>query len=474
MGKTIETALGTDGNRDDRLLAARLRLVVDSLTATILFNPTGTLLAAAALYVGREVFGHVAIENLAAAIGVQVVGAAAAWIVQRYLHEMPCDPHRAQWILVALQAMLALAWGATGWLFWCDGNAANNIYIALIMLIVVFSTAMTRASCRSIFLAGALTINLAYALVVATHHGIAAHILLAMVPFWTAYILMMGEATKRRVDEMLKARFANEDMSVALRLAHENALRKRYEAEAANASKTAFLANMSHELRTPLNAILGFSDIIAEQSFGPGKPCYQDYARDIHTSGAHLLDLINDILDVAKIESGKMELDAKAFDVSRTLVGIKRQMAIRATEKKQFLTFTVEEGTPPPVADERAFKQIVLNLVSNAIKFTPEGGRIGVTCRRGEDNGLLLVVDDTGLGIPSDRLEKVFDAFSQIDNRYDRKAGGTGLGLALVQGLAQLHGGRAWIESTLGRGTTVFVYFPLAIERQQGALKAFG
>ena len=460
---------------DDRLLTARLRLVSDSLTATIVFNPIGVLLAAVALYIGRSVFGHVPVANLAAAVGVQLIGAVVALIIRRlYLREMPDDPHKAQWILVALQAVLGIGWGATGWLFWCDGNAANNIYIALIMLIVVFSAALMRASCRSVFLTATLTINLAYALILATHHGIAARILIAMMPFWTAYILVMGEATKRRVDEMLKVRFANEDMSVALRLARDDALSKRYEAESANASKTAFLANMSHELRTPLNAILGFSDIIAAQSFGPGNPSYQEYARDIHTSGAHLLDLINDILDVAKIESGKMEIDAKTLDVSQTLAGIERQMAASALEKGQHLTFTVDADAPLLVGDERALKQIVLNLVSNAIKFTPQGGHIDVACQRGNDGGLLLTVEDTGLGIPAEKLKKVFDAFSQIDNRYDRKAGGTGLGLALVQGLARLHGGRTWIESTVGRGTKVFVYFPLVIERARDGLKAFG
>ncbi|HEY0282567.1 MAG TPA: ATP-binding protein, partial [Rhizomicrobium sp.] len=248
--------------------------------------------------------------------------------------------------------------------------------------------------------------------------------------------------------------------------AEELALTSKYKSE--------FLANMSHELRTPLNAILGFSDIIAEQVLGPDNPRYRDYARDINASGSHLLDLINDILDVAKIESGKMEIDAKPLDMSLTLAGIERQMALRVREKKLHLAVTIDADAPSPIADERAFKQIALNLISNAVKFTPEAGRIDVVCRRGENEGFLLAVEDSGQGIPPDKLDTVFDAFSQIDNRYDRKAGGTGLGLAMVQGLARLHGGNAWIESRVGQGTKVFVYFPLAIDRQRRAVSAHG
>ena len=179
---------------------------------------------------------------------------------------------------------------------------------------------------------------------------------------------------------MLAARFANEDLTDALRVARDDALRKRFEAEAANASKTIFLANMSHELRTPLNAILGFSDIIAEQSFGPAMDRYSEYARDIHNSGAHLLSLINDLLDVAKIEAGKMEIDPQPLDPAPLLESVHRLMGSRAAAKGQVLDFDLGENMRQIIADPRAIKQIVLNLVSNAVKFTPDGGRIQVRC----------------------------------------------------------------------------------------------
>src|SRR4029077_9941193 len=155
------------------------------------------------------------------------------------------------------------------------------------------------------------------------------------------YIMVMGATARKRVDEMLAVRFANEDLTDALRLARDDALRKRFEAEAANASQTIFLANMSHELRTPLNAILGFSDIIAEQSFGPAIDRYREYARDIHSSGTHLLSLINDLLDVAKIEAGKMEIDPQPLDPVPLLESVQRIMASRAAAKGQTLDFVI-------------------------------------------------------------------------------------------------------------------------------------
>jgi len=156
------------------------------------------------------------------------------------------------------------------------------------------------------------------------------------------------------------------------------------------------------------------------------------------------------------------------------LASVERLMAPKARAKNQHLTIAIEEGAPWVFADEQAFKQIALNLISNAVKFTQEGGHIAATCRRGEDGGFLFMVEDDGPGIEHSKLEKVFQPFAQVDNCYARNAGGTGLGLALVQGLARLHDGRAWIESELNCGTKVFVYFPLGIDPSLQAIQAFG
>jgi two-component system cell cycle sensor histidine kinase PleC len=255
------------------------------------------------------------------------------------------------------------------------------------------------------------------------------------------------------------------DMAKELERARDEALRERAEAENANRSKTAFLANMSHELRTPLNAILGFSEIISQECLGPvGSPRYREYAGDIHSSGTHLLSLINDLLDVAKIESGRMEISPNLLRARHCLESALKFVSVRARERKQILTIDVDSTAELLYADERALRQIVINLVSNAVKFTPEGGQIEVRARSNPDGEFVLSVSDNGAGIAKEKIQTVFEPFSQINNQFDRSSGGTGLGLALVRGLVELHGGRAWLESVEGEGTSAYVVFPNAPE----------
>jgi two-component system cell cycle sensor histidine kinase PleC len=284
----------------------------------------------------------------------------------------------------------------------------------------------------------------------------------ALAPFVAFQMWYTGRPLVLRMGEDARLRFKVEDMAAELEDARDQALKKRFEAETANASKTAFLANMSHELRTPLNAILGFSEIISQECFGPvGSQRYRDYAGDIHASGAHLLSLINDLLDVAKIEAGRMDIAPHPLDPGRVFDVALKLISIKAREKDQTLAITVEPGAPPLYADERAVKQILINLVSNAVKFTPVGGRIDVIGGKSANGDFQITVRDNGPGIPPDKLEMIFSPFNQVDNRFDRQAGGTGLGLALVKGLAELHGGRAWLESEFGKGCSVFVSLPV-------------
>ncbi len=282
-----------------------------------------------------------------------------------------------------------------------------------------------------------------------------------------------GRRLTHRLDEDLRLRFEVEDLARELEEARDEALRKRFEAETANASKTAFLANMSHELRTPLNAILGFSEIIAKECFGAvGSPRYVEYAGDIHSSGAHLLSLINDLLDVAKIEAGRMDIQPEPLDAAKTFETALKLVGAKAREHRQTLVIETTPDAGELFADERALKQILINLVSNAVKFTPEGGRIAVLGSRARSGGFQIMVEDNGPGIPHEKLDRIFKPFSQVDNRYDRQGGGTGLGLALVRGLAELHGGRAWLESEPGKGCRAFVVFPDAADAPKIASEA--
>ena len=232
-------------------------------------------------------------------------------------------------------------------------------------------------------------------------------------------------------------------------------------AEQANRAKSLFLTMMSHELRTPLNAILGFSELGPMIKTEPPLPAQiTDYFGLIHQSGDHLLRMINDILDLSKVEAGKMELDRTDLDVGDAIDATLRLIAHQAESQGQTLEVTI--GTPPPslFADERAVRQILFNLLSNAIRFTPAGGVVSVRATATADGGAALAVYDTGVGVPADQIARMTVPFEQIDNSYARSHGGTGLGLPLVDGLVRLHGGSLTIESEVGVGTRVTARFP--------------
>ncbi len=244
----------------------------------------------------------------------------------------------------------------------------------------------------------------------------------------------------------------------------------RIEAEQASRSKSQFLANMSHELRTPLNAIIGFAELIDSEIMGKVEPPqYREYVKDIHSSGTHLLSLINDVLDMAKIEAGRLELHEEQVDLTDLVGSAVRLFATRAETNKLHLSSWVDPTVSGLLADGRAVRQILLNLLSNAVKFTLPGGTVDVRGEVGGDGGVVLSVKDTGIGIAAKDLPLVTQPFGQVHNELTRRHPGTGLGLALVRSLADLHRARLEIDSVVGGGTTVAVFFPptrtLAAER---------
>jgi GAF domain-containing protein len=228
---------------------------------------------------------------------------------------------------------------------------------------------------------------------------------------------------------------------------------KSREIEAANRHKSEFLANMSHELRTPLNAIIGFSEVLSERMFGELNEKQAEYTDDILSSGRHLLSLINEILDLSKVEAGRMELELATFDLPLAIDNARTFVRERATKHGINLDVTVDDRLGDFVGDERKIKQILLNLLSNAVKFTPEGGRIGIKARQAD--GLVEIsVSDTGIGISPEDQAKIFEEFRQVGGDYAHKREGTGLGLTLAKKFVELHGGRIWVESEVGRGST--------------------
>lgn len=236
---------------------------------------------------------------------------------------------------------------------------------------------------------------------------------------------------------------------------------EKTKAEHASQAKGSFLANMSHELRTPLNAINGFSEMLVKEVFGPlGDKRYQSYAQDILISGQHLLDMINDILDMAKIESGKMTINTKPIDPIEPVDAAVRMIRRKADEKNLKLELVHDDDVQDIEADHRAVRQMVLNLTSNAIKFTKESGKVTVNIRN-EGGFVAIAVQDTGVGIPKDDLPRLANPFEQAQSNQDMNQNGTGLGLALTRSLVEMHGGKFVIDSELGVGTTVTIYLPV-------------
>jgi len=234
---------------------------------------------------------------------------------------------------------------------------------------------------------------------------------------------------------------------------------KRRQLETSSRHKSEFLANMSHELRTPLNAIIGFSEVLSERMFGEINDKQAEYLADILESGQHLLSLINDILDLSKIEAGRMELEPTEFDLPSAIDGTLALVRERAHRRAITVGRTIDDGLATIRADERKVKQVLLNLLSNALKFTPEGGRVDVRAAL-RDDMVEISVADTGVGIAPEDQEAVFDEFRQVGTA-SKKVEGTGLGLAISRKFIELHGGRIWVTSQVGRGSTFGLTLPL-------------
>jgi len=454
------TAATASTRDDDRWLQARLDLVVTSLPIGAILNPIWAALFMIPFGGAFPAFGVVPVPWLLTVVGCHVCSSTIAIAIHAWPGARGSSPRRLLAVLLAFQTFAGAAWALTAALCWVEGNDANNTFVTLIMVANMWGLVLTRGYHAALFAVGLCMLLVSIWTLSVLSEGQAAVLFVFITPIFAAYAWFMGASSRDRTDELLATRFTREDMSVALEAARAEAVAKTREVEAASASKSAFLANMSHELRTPLNAILGFGEMIEAAAVGPAiSDQYRGYGRDIRESGKYLLSLINDMLDVAKIEAGKMDLDPQYLDGQAVIDSALRLVSQRAGHRMQTLHANVEAGITP-FADERAFKQILVNLLANAVKFSPECGTIDVTCRRMGDGGVRLSVGDTGPGVPQDKITTLFRPFERVDNSYGSGAGGTGLGLALVRGLVALHEGRVWVENKPEGGLLAHVEFP--------------
>ena len=340
-------------------------------------------------------------------------------------------------------------------------NFSSHVFI-FATLMVVLAIRMTFASTlTNVFIAGTVPMTLA----------VAGRLFYLGEPFYFAlasmaigihvFFVYLARGLHSTALSMVEFRAEKDSLIAELEEATSISDEARRRAEAANKAKSRFLATMSHELRTPLNAIMGFSEVMEKELLGPiGSGTYKEYARNIYSSGDHLLHIINEILDLSRIEAGRYDLNEEPIRLTDIAEDCERLIKIRADAKGLTIIEDFAPDLPQAWADPRAMRQICLNLLSNALKFTPKGGRITLMVGPTDDGGQYLAVRDTGPGIPKDEIPRVLQAFGQGSLAHETAEGGTGLGLPIVQNLIRLHGGEFDLRSELRKGTEVIVTLP--------------
>jgi two-component system, cell cycle sensor histidine kinase PleC len=381
---------------------------------------------------------------------------------RHFLAEAPSTANLRSWRMRFL--LLDLFFGMAWTFILINPVGADDqagMFMLFVMLLVVAISSMLASSLPVAVFALTLPVTLAIAfdfLLKATLHD---YILAAMALAAEGYFALLAYRLYSTTLATLEARAEKESLIGELEQSKSISDEARRRAEAANIAKSRFLAQMSHELRTPLNAILGFSEVMKAEIFGPhAVPMYKDYAADIHNSGVHLLNLINEILDLSRIEAGRYELNEEAVSLARVVEDCHHLLKLRASNRGISIHEMFEPDMPRLWADERAVRQICLNLLSNAIKFTPQGGEIWLKAGWTASGGQYMSVKDTGPGIPEEEIPIVLASFGQGSNSIKSAEQGAGLGLPIAKNLIDLHGGTFALKSKLRIGTEVIVTFP--------------
>jgi len=363
--------------------------------------------------------------------------------------------------LIAAEFLYGVTWAGVAFISIDSNDQAAHIFLFASLTVVIAMRMMFASTVMPIVYAGTFPLTAALVMRFAIVDTAFYWAMAAMAVGVHIYFMFLMKGMNSTVMTMLEYR-AEKDLLIAeLEQSKSISDEARRRAESANIAKSRFLATMSHELRTPLNAVLGFSEVMKSEILGPHNiPTYKEYAKDIHDSGQHLLNLINEILDLSRIEAGRYELQEQAVTLTDVAEDCRRLLKLRAEKKGLRILQNYQDGLPQIWADERAIRQISLNLLSNAIKFTPADGTISITIGTTETGGQYLSVNDTGPGIPEDEIPRVLKSFGQGSLAQKTAEGGTGLGLPIVKGLVELHGGTFDLQSKLRQGTLVTVTFP--------------
>jgi two-component system, cell cycle sensor histidine kinase PleC len=464
-----QVAHATHADRDAKLTLDQLSLALRNLGPNHWFMPVYTAIICVMFSrwvdTSRLVVWFVLLTLSVVPLGI---------VSRRFHREQPNVDETRIWITRATLAYLlfASAWASMVIFLWVPGSQIAQMIVVMLLACTVAGNGALVGASRPLAVVVFAVYGSACIIAPLRGGGLIFNSIAALAFFFDLYLAYMSSQIYATARDMLMLRNDKSDLIVELAKAKAESDIARDRAEAANRAKSEFLANMSHELRTPLNAILGFSELISSRTFAANVDKHHEYAALIHGSGQHLLTLINDVLDLAKIEAGGIALHDAEIDLGRLIHETMSMVGPRALANDCRLHGDFASELPALVADERAVKQILLNILSNAVKFTPAGGDVTAFALLESNGCLSFGVNDTGIGIAEEDQARIFQKFGQGRHDVAIMDKGTGLGLPIAKGLVEAHGGHMTLESQIGVGTRVSVHFPPARTRAHQRMSA--